>query len=47
LIAMNSPPVADVCITAPEWDLFGLLLWLSFTLPDVPSSHPRTCPSTV
>src|SRR5256885_9008463 len=35
---------AAVCIAAPNWFWFGLLLLLSFTLPAVPSSHSRACP---
>ena len=47
LIAMDSSPAATVCIAAPEWFWFGLLLLLSFILPAAPSSHQRTCPSTI
>jgi hypothetical protein len=41
---MEATPAAAVCIAAPEWFWFGLLLLLSFTLFAVPSSHSRTCP---
>src|SRR6266516_1657335 len=41
---MDATPAAAVCIAAPEWFWFGLLLLLLFTLFAVPSSHSRTCP---
>jgi hypothetical protein len=41
------PATAAVCIAAPEWFWFGLLLLFSLFLLVVPSSPSRTYPLTV
>src|SRR5436309_1872373 len=45
LITMDPSLAAAVCIAAPQWFWFGLLLLLSFFL--LPLLLTRTCPSTI